>query len=41
MKSFAHSANSMSGIQLAEYAVTAAVALISILGVLRFLGLMH
>jgi hypothetical protein len=41
MKSLAHNSHSLTGILLAEYAVTGAVALISVLGVLRFLGLMH
>jgi hypothetical protein len=37
MKSIANS-STLSGIQLAEYAVTVVVALISLIGVLRFLG---
>jgi hypothetical protein len=41
MKSLANNPHSLNGIQLAEYAVTLAVSLISLLGVLRFLGLVR
>jgi hypothetical protein len=41
MKSLTSNSISFTGIRLAEYAVTFAVGLVSLLGALRFLGLMR
>jgi hypothetical protein len=41
MKSLASGTNSAAGIRWAEYVVTFAVGLVSLLGTLRFLGLMR